>query len=85
MTATLTTAEVATELGTTPRELRKYLRSAEKGVGKGSRYALPANKREMTSLRKKFDAWGAAQVEAKAAKINDEAIDEVADDEAPDA
>lgn len=62
MTATtITTAEVATELGTTPRELRKYLRSADKGVGKGSRYALPANAKAMTSLRKKFDAWKVAQ------------------------
>jgi predicted transcriptional regulator len=86
MTATatkLTTADVAAELGTTPRELRKYLRSADKGVGKGSRYALPGNAKAMTALRKKFDAWSAAAVEAKAAKdeVAAEGNDEVEADE----
>lgn len=65
---TATTAEIAAELGTTPRELRKYLRSADKGVGKGSRYALPANKTEMTKLRKGFNAWTSAEANKKAEK-----------------
>lgn len=69
MTATNTTATLAAEFDTTPRELRKFLRSAEMGVGKGSRYALPATKREVASLRKRFDDWSAA----KAAKVEDEA------------
>jgi hypothetical protein len=63
MTATtITTADAAAELNTTPRELRKFLRSdASKveSVGKGSRYALPANAKAMTALRKRFDAWRA--------------------------
>lgn len=64
MTATATTATIAAEFDTTPRELRKFLRSTASGiesVGKGSRYALPSTKREMLALRKKFDAWNAAR------------------------
>lgn len=60
-----TTSTLATEFETTPRELRKFLRSPESGVeavGKGSRYALPSSKREVAAMRKRFDAW----VEAKA-------------------
>lgn len=61
MTATLTTAEVAAELETTPRELRKFLRSEGLGVNKGSRYALPGSKRELAAMRKKFIAWTEAK------------------------
>jgi len=64
-----TTTTLAAELNTTPRTLRKFLRSDASGVeavGKGSRYSLPTAKREVASLKKKFDAWGAAQAEAKA-------------------
>lgn len=59
-----TTATLATEFETTPRELRKFLRSdasGVEGVGKGARYALPGGKREVAAMRKRFDAW----VEAK--------------------
>lgn len=64
-----TTTALAAEFDTTARTLRKFLRSDASGiasVGKGSRYALPTAKREVASLRKKFDAWGTAQAEAKA-------------------
>lgn len=70
MTATITTADLAATLETTPRELRKFLRS-EQGpgkVGKGSRYALPATKRDIARLTKAFTAWS----EAKAAKAEAE-------------
>lgn len=67
--STMTTTEIAASLETTPRELRKFLRSEGKGVGKGSRYALPASKRELNALAKRFTAWS----EAKAAKVEDEA------------
>jgi hypothetical protein len=56
----MTTSDLATEFATTPRTLRKFLRSPESGiesVGKGSRYALPSSKREVTALRKRFTAW----------------------------
>jgi hypothetical protein len=61
---TTTTAQLATELDTTPRELRKFLRSDASGidsVGKGSRYALPGGKREIASLKKRFVAWDDAR------------------------
>lgn len=63
-----TTTTLATELDTTPRELRKFLRHEGAGVGKGSRYALPTAKREVNAMRKRFDAW----TEAKATKSIDE-------------
>lgn len=74
-TTTLTTAQVAAELATTPRELRKFLRDQGASVGKGSRYALPGTKREMTALAKKFAAWAEDKAAEKAAK--DEAPEEV--------
>ena len=75
-----TTTTLAAELNTTPRTLRKFLRSDASGVeavGKGSRYSLPTAKREVASLKKKFDAWGAAQAEAKAKREADKAEAEV--------
>lgn len=69
--ATITTAELATALDTTPRELRKFLRSDDsgiEGVGKGKRYSLPGTKREVAALQKRYTAWAASQAEAKAAR-----------------
>lgn len=69
MTATMTTAALAAELGTTPRELRKFLRSKDSGitpVGKGARYALPGTKPAIASFKKKFAKWDAAREKAKA-------------------
>lgn len=59
-----TTTELATALETTPRTLRKFLRSQDSGiesVGKGSRYALPTSKREVNALAKRFNAWDEAR------------------------
>jgi hypothetical protein len=73
----MTTTELAADFDTTPRELRKFLRSDASGVesvGKGSRYALPSSKRDTASLRKKFDAWTAAKV-----KVNEEVSEEISD------
>ena len=64
-----TTTELALALDTTPRTLRKFLRSSDSGVApvsKGSRYALPTSKREVNALKKRFTAWGEAQAAAKA-------------------
>lgn len=66
-----TTTTLAAEFETTPRELRKFLRSDASGieaVGKGARYSLPTSKREVAALNKRFTAWA----EAKAAKAEDE-------------
>jgi hypothetical protein len=57
----INTTDLAATLDTTPRTLRKFLRSEGKGVGKGSRYALPSSKRDIASLAKRFDAWNAAR------------------------
>lgn len=73
-----TTASLAATLDTTPRELRKFLRSQDRGVGKGSRYSLDLNARSTASMRKEFDAWRAARAE----KIIADAPEV---DEAPDA
>lgn len=62
MIMSMTTTELATALDTSPRTLRKFLRAEGKGVGKGSRYALPSSKREVASLAKRFDAWTAAKI-----------------------
>lgn len=54
------------------RTLRKFLRDelgdGKAVVGKGARYALDYNKRELTALTKKFKAWEIAQEEAKIAR-----------------
>lgn len=78
-----TTASLAATLETTPRELRKFLRSQDKGVGKGSRYALDLNAKGVATMRKEFAAW----VEARAAKVVDDAPADAPeiDDNAPDA
>ncbi len=68
MPATITTTELAETIGTTPRTLRKFLRAQEMGVGKGSRYALPATKRDIAALSKKFAAWHEAQEAAREAR-----------------
>lgn len=65
---TMTTADLADALDTDPRTLRKFLRSSASpvaSVGKGKRYTLPATKAALTDFGKKFNAWNAAQAEAK--------------------
>jgi predicted transcriptional regulator len=62
--ATITTTDLAAELETTPRTLRKFLRADAKvkgteTPGKGSRYAI--EKREVRALAKRFADWTAAQ------------------------
>jgi hypothetical protein len=79
--ASMTTTEVASELETDPRTLRKFLRDfygdGKAVVGKGSRYAI--EKRDLRKLRKGFADWTAARAE----KVEDEAPapDEDATDE----
>lgn len=62
MATILTTAQVAEALDTTPRTLRKFLRSdAAKSidpVGKGHRYAITAG--QVKTLRSQFTKWTAA-------------------------
>lgn len=63
-----TTTEIASQFGCDTRTLRKFLRSDASGiekVGKGARYALPSSKRDISSLRRKFDNWAEAREAAK--------------------
>lgn len=65
---TMTTADLADALETDPRTLRKFLRSSASpvaSVGKGKRYTLPATKAALTDFGKRFNAWNAAQTDAK--------------------
>lgn len=86
MAATLlNTTQVAEKLDTTPRTLRKFLRSPEgldSKVGKGQRWSIEAKK--VASLKSRFAKWTAAQEAARADRAakaaaeaaNDEVIDE---------
>jgi hypothetical protein len=65
--ATMTPAELATELSTDARTARKFLRSItprDAQPGKGSRWAI--EKKSLRSLRTKFVAFEKAQADAKA-------------------
>lgn len=89
MANTMTPAEFAVEVGSDGRTVRKFLRSItpkEDQPGKGSRWSLPATKREVTKLQKQFAEWSEAQEKArteraeKAAEveeIEEPAVDEV--------
>lgn len=62
-TATITPTELAEQLHTDPKVLRKFLREVtprEAQPGRGHRWELPAGKRNMTRLQKQFDVWAAA-------------------------
>lgn len=68
---TLTTAEVAAELDTTPRTLRKFLRAdartrdaADTLPGKGGRYAI--EKKSIAPMKKRFAKWQEAEAKARA-------------------
>ena len=70
--ATITTAELAAEVDTDTRTLRKFLRSDAKAQGKatpgkGSRYAI--ERKQVAGLKKRFAAW----TEAQAAKVEADA------------
>lgn len=70
--ATMTVKEVAQELDTDPRTLRKFLRSSDSGidsVGKGSRYAI--ERKALRGLKTRFTAWN----DARTAPEVDEAPD----------
>lgn len=71
------------------RELRKFLRDItprEEQPGKGGRYSIELNKRELTAMKKKFNAWRAEQEEARKARIeakkaeSDKSVNAIAND-----
>lgn len=70
---TLNTAQAAEKLDTTPRELRKFLRSItekDSQPGKGSRWTLEA--RDVTKMRKQFNEWKLAREAAPEVDSPDE-------------
>jgi hypothetical protein len=87
MSKTITPTELAQELGTDGRTVRKFLRSTtpkEQHPGKGSRWELDGTKRGVTQMTKRFNDWKAQQDAAKTAreeKANEAATDEVDDSE----
>ncbi|MBE8524495.1 hypothetical protein ILP97_44645 [Amycolatopsis sp. H6(2020)] len=66
-TQTISTKAAAEAIGTTPRQLRVFLRASDKyeNVGAGGRYALTSA--DLGPMKKEFDAWSAAREAAKAA------------------
>ena len=53
-----TAKQLAREMGITPRQLRKFLRtrsSTDKSVGRGQRYEFPAT--ELPRVHEEYHAW----------------------------
>lgn len=51
----LSTKDLANEIGTSPRVLRKFLRASELGVGQGSRYEFDSA--DVSRIRAAFGRW----------------------------
>lgn len=82
MSNTITPAQFAETVDSDGRTVRKFLRSItpkDEQPGKGSRWALPAGKRELTKLSKQFSEWSAKQAEEKAARAEKAAQDAAAE------
>lgn len=59
---TTTPSELAEQLHTNPKLVRKFLRSTtpkDRQPGRGKRWAVPAGKRDITKLQRQFDRWKA--------------------------
>jgi hypothetical protein len=87
-TAEMTTAQFASEIGTDPKTLRKFLRSVtprDEQPGKGSRWVLPGTKTAIAKARRDFAKWqkeqadAAAERAAKAAKDATDALEATED------
>lgn len=79
-TRALSEAVIGSDDKASTRTLRKFLRAdavakgGKVGIdtpGKGGRYTLDLNKRELTALAKRFAAWQVAEEEAKAKRAAD--------------
>lgn len=87
--AQFTTSEVAEKFETTPRTLRKFLRSDARNrdavdtlPGKGSRYMLEG--KDLKSMQSRFKKWQAAEAEARAERAARKAEEATAEVEATD-
>jgi hypothetical protein len=66
-----TAKTLADEVGTTPKALRVFLRTADSGVesvGKGGRYSIEMTATQLAKFKKNYAAFEAAKAEAKAAR-----------------
>lgn len=74
--AQITAQELASELGATPREVRKFLRSVtpkDGQPGKGARWTI--EKKDLRSLRSKYDKYTADKAAAAEAEEVEEAAE----------
>lgn len=82
----MTTRAFASEIGTDPKTLRKFLRAntpRDQHPGKGGRWSLPADKRSIAKSRKDFLRWQAEELER--AKVRAQEAASAAQDAAQDA
>lgn len=69
MAQTITPTEFATQVGSDGKTVRKFLRSEtpkDEQPGKGSRWALKADKKSVTAMTKRFRTWEANEKAARA-------------------
>lgn len=62
--AKVSTREIAEKLGADPRTVRRFLRSHDKGVGRGKRYEFTRG--QLTTLQKQFAAWSKSNADTPA-------------------
>lgn len=77
---TLTTKQVAEALGTTPKELRVFLRASEHydNAGSGGRYAFAP--KDVGPMKTRFTAWKKERDEARKAAAEQAVAEAQADD-----
>lgn len=76
--SSMTPTEFAATVDSDGRTVRKFLRSItpkDEQPGKGSRWVLPAGKREVTKLQKQFNEWSAKQAQEAADRAEKKAAE----------
>lgn len=75
MTARYSSTEAAEEIGTTPRLLRRFLRSNDswKNATQAGRYEFTES--ELQSLKKQFDRWQAGRKVRRVANMENDELD----------
>lgn len=58
----MSTKDLASEIGVSPRELRKFLRHSGLGVGQGSRYDFDS--KDVQRISKRFSSWKSDKTKA---------------------
>jgi hypothetical protein len=83
---TLTTKQIAEALGTTPRELRVFLRASKdySNAGSGGRYAFAT--KDVGPMKTRFTAWQKDREEARKAAVEKAAAEaQAAEESTPEA